>query len=440
MGKFSLFLFVLFLIILGYFAMLNKEPVTFKVTEELAYEMPKIALVLISFAIGGAVMLLYFFVRDTKRFIANRQFLRKQKKEIRIQELYSKALNAILADNEEEAKATLEEILEIEPSHIGSLLRLGDIALGDEDFQKAVAYYKKARDIEPENLEALFSLARVMEKMGRDSEAIVYLNEIIDIDSDNLAALYMKREILEKEGKLDDLIYVQKQIIKSEHDEKDREREQKILMGYKYEQGRLSLEEGEIEKAKRTFRTVMRIDKAFVPAYLGYAEALLREDKTEEAIGFLEKGFEDTSSLIILARLEDLLISVGDPGRLIRFYRNIISKDPQNHAVQFFLGKFFFRLEMLDDAYDTLITLEAAGNKFPELYQLLGHIYQRHGQYEKAVAEFKKVLDMKSTFRLPYCCKSCGYSSSEWAGRCPSCKNWNTYQFNLYGICKVAKT
>lgn len=437
MGKFTSFLFILFLIVLGYFAMLNKEPVTFKVTAELAYEMPKIALILLSFAIGGAVMLLYFFVRDTKRFITNRQFLKQQKKEIKIQELYSKALNAILADNEDEAKTALEEILEIEPSHIGSLLRLGDISAKYEDLQKTVNYYKKARDIDPKNIEVLFSLVQIMEKMGRDSEALLYVNEIIDIDSDNLTALYMKRAILEKRGDLDALVDIQKRIIKSEHDEGDRQREQKVLMGYKYEQGRVSLEAGEIEKAKRTFRTVMRIDKGFVPAYLGYAEALLREEKTEEAILFLEKGFEDTSSMIILARLEDLLINVGDPGRLIRFYRNIILDNPQNHVIRFFLGKLFYRLEMLDDAYDALTIVDAAGNRFPELHLLLGDIYQRRRQCDKAVAEFKKVLDMKRAFRLPYCCGRCGYSATEWTGRCPNCKNWNTYQFNLYGVCKT---
>lgn len=437
MGKFTSFLFILFLIVLGYFAMLNKEPVTFKVTAELAYEMPKIALILLSFAIGGAVMLLYFFVRDTKRFITNRQFLKQQKKEIKIQELYSKALNAILADNEDEAKTALEEILEIEPSHIDSLLRLGDISAKYEDLQKAVNYYKKARDIDPKNIEVLFSLVRIMEKMGRDSEALLYVNEIIDIDSDNLTALYMKRSILEKRGDLDDLVDIQKRIIKSEHDEGNRQREQKVLMGYKYEQGRVSLEAGEIEKAKRTFRTVMRIDKGFVPAYLGYAEALLREEKTEEAILFLEKGFEDTSSMIILARLEDLLINVGDPGRLISFYRNIILDNPQNHEIRFFLGKLFYRLEMLDDAYDALTIVDAAGNRFPELYLLLGNIYLRRGQCDKAVSEFKKVFDMKSAFRLPYFCGICGYSATEWTGRCPNCKNWNTYQFNLFGVCKT---
>ncbi len=437
MSKLSVFVFILFLIVVGYFAILNKEPVTFKVSTETVYEMPKVALVLMSFAIGCTVMLFYFFIRDTRRFITNRQYIKLQKKEIKIQELYSKALNAILADNEEEAKTTLQEILELNPSHIQSLLRLGDIAAGNEDFQNAINYYKKARDIEPRNIEALFCLSRIMEKTGRDSDALVYINNILELDSDNLTALHMKRAIFEKRGNLDELISVQKQIIKSEQNEKERQREQKILIGYKYEQGRMNLENGEIEKAKRTFRTVIRVNMEFIPAYLGYAEALIREEKTEEAAGFLEKAFDDTSSLIILARLEDLLINVGDPGRLIRFYRNILSREPQNQAVRFFLGKLFYRLEMLDDAYDTLMTVERMGDKFPELHQLLGNIFKRRGEYERAIEEFKKVLDMKSALRLPYCCSKCGYSSSDWSGRCPNCKNWSTYQLNLYGICKA---
>ena len=133
MGKLAVLLFVIFLSALGYFALLNKEPITFTITPKTVYEMPKIALVLLSSAVGAAVMLLVFFIRDIRRFIEGRQFQRKQKKDMIVQELYSKALNAILADNEEEARAALENVLKEEPRHMDALLRLGDIAAGDED-------------------------------------------------------------------------------------------------------------------------------------------------------------------------------------------------------------------------------------------------------------------------------------------------------------------
>lgn len=437
MGKFALLLFVLLLLALGYFAVLNEETITLTVAPKTVYEMPKIALILLSFAVGAAVMLVYFFFRDTKRFIDSRQHQRKQKRDMHIQELYSRALNAILADNEDEARSALESILQEEPGHMDALLRLGDIAAGDEDYQKALSYYKRARDIQPQNIEVLFSLERMMGKTGRGSEATLYLDEILRLDPDNLTALYRKRSLLEKSERWDDIIAIQRTIIKCEHNEKDRQREQKNLIGYKYEQGRYSVENAALEKAKKAFTTVLRLDKNFVPAYLGLAEAMLREGESEDAVALLQRGFEQTSSNIILARMEDLLINLGEPGRLITLYRNSALKEPQNQALRFFMGKLFYRLEMLDDAYDTLVTVDASSAPYPELHQLLGNIYLRRQQCEKAVEEFKKVIDIKKPFRLPYCCHSCGFSSEDWSGRCPNCKEWDTYQFNLYGVCKA---
>ncbi len=437
MGKFSLLLFVLFLSALGYFAVLNKEPVTFSIAPKTIYEMPKIALILLSFAVGSAATLVVFFVRDTKRFIDNRRYQRRQKMDMRVQELYSKALNAILADSEEEARSSLESILQEDPRHMDALLRLGDIAAGDEEYQSALGYYKKAKDLQPRNPEVLFSLARILEKMGRTNEASAYLDEILDLDPDNLTALYRKRLALEKKERWDDVISVQRSIIKCEHNEKDRQREQANLIGYKYEQGRHGLESGDLEKAKKAFKTILRLDKNFVPGYLGLAETMLRGEEPEDAIGLLEKAFELTSSEIILARIEDLLINLGDPGRLIGLYRDSASKDPRNQVLRYFMGKLFYRLEMLDDAFDTLSAVDGAGAPYPELHQLLGNIYLRRQQYEKAVEEFKKAVDIRKPYRLPYCCRNCGHSSPDWAGRCPNCREWNTYDFNLYGACKI---
>lgn len=436
MGKFTLFIIVVFLIVLGYFATLNKDSITLNISPGTIYEMPKVALILLSSAAGAAVMLIVFFIRDTKRFIDSRQYQRRQKKIIKVQELYSKALNAILADNEEEAKSALEGILQEEPAHLDALLRLGDIALNNEDYQQSMHYYKKANEAQPQNIEVLFSLEGIMEKTGRDSDALIYLDEALEADPDNLAALCKKRAILEKKDEWDEVIHLQKTIIKCEHTEKNRQKEQANLMGYTYEQGRSSLENGEYDKAQKAFRTILKLEKNFIPAYLGLAEVMLK-DETEDVINFLEKGFEQTSSTIILARLEDLLINLGDPARLIRLYKNSIYKNPGNTALNFLMGKLYYRLEMLDDAFDTLMAIDDSSAPYPELHQLLGNIYLRHQQWTKAIAEYQKVIDFKKSFRLPYCCTNCGYLDLEWTGRCRKCRDWNTYGFNLQGNSKA---
>jgi len=437
MSKLSISIFILFLGAVALFAIFNQEITTIKVPFGRTYEISKIALLLLSSSAGALAMLVIIAIRDTGRYISNWQYQKKQKKEAEVQELYSKALNSLLAQNEDEAKEYLQGVLSKEPEHLGALLRLGDIAISEEDFHKAAENYQKARNLNPQNLETLFSMERLMEKTGRWSDALHYLDEILDIDEENLSALYEKRIVLEKQGRWDEIMSVQKLILKNEHTEKDRNRERQNLVGYKYEYGRQSLENGELEKAKKAFKTVLRLEKNFIPATLGLAEVLLREGENEEAINLLEKSYEGTFSMIILARLEDLLINVGEPGRLLRIYKSSLSKNPQDPGIKFFLGKLYYRLEMIDDAFETLLSIDTGQAAYPELYQLMGSLYLKRHQPDKAVHEFRKALDMKVALKIPYCCGECGNASSEWSGRCDSCKKWNTLQFNIDGSLKL---
>jgi lipopolysaccharide biosynthesis regulator YciM len=439
MGKLSIFILVLFLAGLSLFAVYNEEAVTLAVPFGDVYELPKFAFMLFSIAIGILVSLIFFAIRDTKKYIDNWQYQKKQKQDVKVQGLYSKAVNAILAYKEEAAKEALEAILAEEHDHVDALLRLGDLYAREEDFQKANSYYQKARMVNPDNLETLFALEKLFEKFGRWAEALKYIDDILDIDGANLTALYRKRDIFEKQGRWDELVYLQKSILKYQHTEKDKKREQEILIGCKYEYGRHSLENNQLEKAKKAFKTVLRIEKDFVPATLGLAEVMLREGESEEAINLLEKAYESGSSKIILARLEDLLISLGEPGRLISLYKAGISRNPDDPVTSFFLGKLYYRLEMIDDAFETLAGMEAMGISYPELHQLLGNIYMRRYQPDKAAAAYRKLIDVKKSFRLPYCCTHCGFSADEWSGRCSKCKEWDTFQFNLDGICTPAQ-
>jgi lipopolysaccharide biosynthesis regulator YciM len=169
-----------------------------------------------------------------------------------------------------------------------------------------------------------------------------------------------------------------------------------------------------------------------VPATLGLAEVLLREGEAEEAINLLEKSYEQTSSMIVLSRLEDLLINVSEPARLIRIYKNSLSKKPQDNVIKFLLGKLYYRLEMIDDAFEILTSVDVGSTAYPGFHLLMGNLYMKRNQMDRALYEFKKAIDInKPAFSLSYSCKDCGNISSEWSGRCSNCRKWGTYQFNL---------
>jgi tetratricopeptide (TPR) repeat protein len=436
MGKLAILVVLLLLGALALFAISNTDMTTVNVPFGNVHDISKIGLILASSAMGGLAMLLIFAIRDTKRFVVTYQYQKRQKKYEKIQVLYSRAVNAILADDEIEAKGALDNILKEEGEHTDALLRLGDIATRKEQFEDAIGYYKRALSSKPGSLEAMFSLESVMERAGKWPEALSCAEEILETDPDNLSGLYRKRALLEREGRWDDVIDVQKAVLKQEHDEADRVREHLNMFGYRYELARESMERGELEKANKGFRNIVREDANFVPAYLGIAEAMLREGESEAAVSFLEKAYEQTSSLIILARIEDLLINLGEPARLIRTYRKSISEKPRNDMLKFFIGKLFYRLEMIDDAFEALSSLDMP-DAFPDYYRLMGELYLRRNQCDKAVREFKKTPHLKHSLRLPYCCSVCGHTGDGWSGRCPECGSWNTFRFDLHGACKV---
>ncbi len=437
MSKLAILVFLIFLSVLGFFALENKDMVIIKVPFGTLYEMPKIALILMSTIAGALVIMIVSFIRDTKRMIDNLQYQKRQKKEARIHTYYSKALNAILGDKEEEAKEALGDILKEDPEHIDALLRLGDIALKNADHKTAFDYYKKTWEINSSDIRVLLSIETVVERMGRFDDAMKYLDEILDIDAENLTALYRKRTLLEMREKWDELLSLQKSVIKLEQSGKDREREERTLLGYRYEYARASLENGELEKAEKAFRALMKMDSGFLSAYLGAAEVMLTKGEIEEAINFLEKGFEQLNSIILLARLEDLLISVGEPGRLIRFYKNALARSPQDNGLKFLLGKLYYRLEMVDDALEILNSIDTGSFSPPELYSLRGELYMKRQQESKAIEEYRRACGIRSVVNVPYCCSMCGFKSVDWSGRCLGCHEWNTYKLDLYGTCKT---
>jgi tetratricopeptide (TPR) repeat protein len=426
MAKLTGFLVIIFLIILSLLAFFNKHSVELTVWEGITYKIPVVALILISAAVGTFSVLITFAIRDARRYLNHWKEQRLHKKALRIQDLYSKGMDAFFASRYDEARELFMKVIDEEPSHVNALLRLGDISSNKGDHVRAREFYAKANEIRPRNIEVLFSLEGLFEAQERWQEALRYLDNILEIDDENPKALYKKREIFERNRRWEELLDVQNKIIKSGISAEEKEREEENLNGYKYELGSYYLDRGEIDKAIKTLRSIIKINKDFVAAYLALADAYLKEGISDEAEEILRKGFAETSSLVILTRLEDHLMAMGEPDKAIDVYQKALQQRPQDAGLQFFLAKLYYRLEMIDHAFDTATSIDTASFDSPDLHVLLGSIYERRMQYDRAVEEFKKAFKVERPLMVPFSCKRCGHISKEWTGRCPDCKEWNT--------------
>ncbi len=430
MSKLSLFIVLLFLGLLALFSLHNNDMTTIKVPFGQSYELPKIGVILLSSLAGAMVVAVLFVLRDTRRFIHTYQAQRRLKKEQKVQALYSRALDALLGGDLKEAQEALEALLKEEPRHLEALLRMAEVAQREGQPQKALEYYRRVLSLEPQHLEALLKAAGLELSLGHLKEALEYAEQVLEPQPDNLSALALKRTVLERQGQWSELVELQRQVLKHPHLKEQAQEEQRLL-GYRYELARQSLEEGQLDRALKLFRNILKADRRFVPAYLGAAEALLRDGEAEEAAKLLEEGYEETHSEILLARLEDLSLGQGEPERAIKLYQQALGKRPEEASLRFLLGKLYWRLEMVEDALRELQPLEGAED-FPALYSLLGELYMRRQLHERAAQSFRKAAGPRPA-RLPYVCSTCQGLSRQWSGRCPHCGAWGTFRLGIHG-------
>lgn len=437
MRIFVYFLIILFLAVLSLLTIFNKGSVEITVWEGNIYEVPVIALILVSTLFGLLSALTVSAISGTRRYIEHWQTQRQEKKVRKIQELYAKGLDAFFARRYKEALELFTRIIESDPSHLNALLRLGDIHFDKGEFPRAKELYLRAKKIKPRNIEVLFSIANVFEADKVWLEALKYLDNIIAIDENNPKALFKKRELYEVTGKWEELLDVQQKILKIDLSPPEMQKEERNLMGFRFEMGNHYLEVGATDKAIKIFRSIIKKEESFVAAYLTLAESYLKNADNDEAERTLTKGYEATSSLVILARLEDHLISLGEPGRTIEIYQKAIQKSKNDQKLQFLFAKLYYRLEMIDYALETATAIDTSTFDSAELHALLGNIYERRSQLDKAVEELKKAVMVERPLMVPFCCSKCGYTSKDWAGRCPQCKLWDTLKLDLNGTCKA---
>lgn len=430
----TLVLFVFFIMIVA-LREFNPGTVTVNLLPSRSYEITKSAFFLISVLFGSGVIFIIYFLRDIKRFLGGLRIQREQKKKLRIQELYTKGLNSLLAKRNPEATTFFEKVLAIDPNHVDTLLRMGISQVREKNHQDAILLHQKALGLDPNNQEVMFSLASDYEEAKRYDDALKVYREIVAKDSSNLTALIKMRDLYQRLNQWEELYEAQRRILGNPLSPAEQEVEHRRLVGFKYELGRSYLEAGDAERAKKVFRSVIKLDKDFIPAYLGLGEVLLEEDKPRESAELWEKAYKMTSSILLLHRLEDLYLKQGEPGKAIEIYTQALAWKPQDIQLKFFLGKLYYRLEMVDEAFDILSSVDWGDKEFPDVHKLLGNIYLRRGSLGLAASEFKKALGFKKQIVIPYVCSNCSLRTADWSGRCPNCGKWNTFGVNLEKTC-----
>jgi tetratricopeptide (TPR) repeat protein len=419
-------LLLLFLGAVGYLDWLNPGSIQVRLSTNHSYELSLIQFGLASFVIGGLVVLSMGGIREFRRLVRSWKEGRRLRAEQRVREWQTLAVNAEVSGKRKEAIGWFEKILSLDPNHRTALIRLGTLQRAQGAFQEALRLHRKAKSLGDRDMEAVLALVDDLDAIRRHDEAAIVLREALAHDKGNRAAVVRLRDLLIELHQWEEAHDLQERFLKEMAGD-DEPQERARLLGIKYEAGMQAMLQESLDGARRYFRSAIKLDRNFVPAYIGLGRLQIAEGRPDQAAELWRKAYWTTSSLVLLHRLEDLLLEIGDPAGIIDLYRQAMARDPGNPVLQFYLGKLYYRLEMIDEALELLASIDTSNTRFPDLHKVLGNLYLRRGDRPAAVEEFKKALDLKKRVLVPYYCPHCDYHTTEWSGRCPRCEQWNSF-------------
>ena len=430
-SRFHFILFTLVFIVFGYLFYLNPDSVNFTLYQDFALTISPALIAFGAFILGAVFVFLVTLFVDAKRAFRLWRSTKHERREGKLRERYSDALEEMLRGNIHQAKDMLLKMVEKRPHHSPAYISLANLYSLEGKAAEAIDILNRARAIDPENLEVLFNLVKNFMILKKTVRAMETLDDILEHDPSNREALRKRREIYIIQGNWNVAYQTQKEIVKKTKEKDEAAEEKRILVGMEYKFAEDSAQKGNFREAEKALREIIKEDDEFLPAYVSLGDVWQRQGSPDDAAQIWMKALDFSWNPIFLERLESLYLSMANPQKILNLYRKYMNQRPQDGVLRFFFSRLLLRLEMIDEAIEQLREFEVAGVSFSELFILLGQAYHRRGDSTQAMESYEKALETKK-FPLPaYQCSVCGKTQLDWTAFCSACHSWGTYSIQL---------
>ncbi|HYS78576.1 MAG TPA: tetratricopeptide repeat protein [Candidatus Dormibacteraeota bacterium] len=383
---------------------------------------------LLASAVSMLVPLLFGVLRDLRRMLGDLTARRQARSLQEAEERYLQGIESMLNGREEKALEHFDAVLAIDPNHFEALLKGGEVLRALRRHGEAIEYHRRAARVKEGDLHPLYSLVSDYEDSGALDNAKGVLNRIIELDPRrSLAACRKYRAICVSEGDWEKAWEIQQRLEKqlSEMGRAPKS-EKKHHLGIRYMLSRRHLEQGKPRDAIGILRRLVAMEPAFVPAHLALGQALDALRQPEEAVEVWEKGYEATGHPVFLSTIEDHYLGQEQPRRAIEALKSAIWKSKKDIIPRFFLGKLYYRLEMIDEALQQFSQMKGRVTYFPALHYYLAKIMERQGDLREALKELELVLRQAEVLKVEYACSTCARKYSAWVDYCDRCGEWNS--------------
>jgi tetratricopeptide (TPR) repeat protein len=418
-------LFVVVLVAFYYISVLNGLRIPFFYSPTRQADLAVYQLVILSFSIGAAMVILGTMVNDVTNASRNWRERREKHRRKAAQERAMKARELVQRGMLPDAAKELTRSLSVNPEDREALELLASAHEEMGNHLEAVKSLTKVKQIDPSDLSVYFRLAGLYRRMNDLDAALATLKAVEATEGENPRAWEGIRDIHLARGEMVPAYAEQKKLMRLRGKDAA-QADNALFTALRYEKAMVRLGQGKTDDAERRLRDIVKEEPSFCASYIALSDHL-RARGNDESTEILLQGFRVTHNPVFLIKLEDLCIETERPQSMIRIYSRLQQEFPSDYDVNLFLGKFFLRLEMIDEALEQLLKAESLEPERESVNILLAEAFRRRNHFESACHHYQRAYGYKRRYLIPFRCASCGSSTIKWTPRCPGCGAWNGY-------------
>ena len=352
----------------------------------------------------------------------------KKEKEKASPKLYIDALKALLSGEDQLAFQMFKEVAKKDPENLDAYLKLGDLFRKNKRYDKALQIHKEltfrpSLSLEEKN-EILKSLAQDYSASGDHDKAISVLLDLYKAnDKDRWVAQKLLSEY-EETAKWEEAFELRKKTSSRKEDQTN-----KILALYKVCWGKARQDTGELHKARVAYKEALNYDESCVAAYVYLGDAYHEDDRLKDAVEYWKKLVETVpeAGYLVFDKLEKTLFELGEYEDITEIYENILSRNPKNVFALFSLARINEKKGLKESAVEQYRHILDIDPAFSSARISLAKLYLDRGRKEEMTDVLDSLLESFPPAKKEFICKRCGYKSSEPLWRCPSCKEWDSF-------------
>ncbi len=419
-------LFVVILVAFSYISVLNGQHIQFFYSATRQVEVTVSELAILAFSLGAAMVILGTMVKDVTLASKNWKEKREKQRKDAARARVAKAAGLYQRGMQDDAAAELQKSLSVNPDDREALELLANVEIERGNLLEAVKALTRVKQIDPSDITVYLRLAGLYREMNDLDSALSLLQRIEASEGENLRAWEGIRDIHIRRREMIPAYAMQKKILKLKG--KTASAGDKALFdSLRYEKAVRRMEEGFTDDAERRLRELIKDQPFFTAAYLALSEHLRGRGSLEEATEILLSGYRATRNAAFLIRLEDLGVETENPEATIAVCLDLLREFPSSFDLNLFLGKFYLRLEMNDEALEQLLKAEMLDPECESVNVLLAEALRRRGRYESACQHYQRAIGYRRRYLIPFRCTGCGQTTIKWTARCSSCGIWNGY-------------